>query len=582
MITIPSITEQQIRAWIDGRSLERGEAYLQNGALFELRRQGVRLKARCQGSGAEAYYVQATLGTQGVVAAACSCPVGGGGRCKHVAALLLAWQRTPGEFVELEEMDSALERRSKAELIALVKQMLRQQPDLESLLAIPLPSSEKQVTQADPEVYRREVLAAFRRGGDDWGATARIARELLTITAIGDGFLGQEDYVGAVAVYQPVLAEVLEQFESYRDEEGSLYRVIGACVEGLGACLTNQQDPATREVILRSLFAVYRSDVESGGAGFGEDAVELLLGSTNPAERGMIATWVRDALPRGSSWSDGWERQTFGGFLLELEGDVLDDEMFLGVCRETGRVHDLVDRLLDLSWVGEAVTEARKAGDYDSLGLADIFLRHEQGDVAERLMLERAEKTTDTRVLEWLESYYRSHGGDSAALALAERIFRLRPSLEKYRELRDLAERLGRWDSLRLGLLGFLQEGRNPVLLIRIHLEEREIDRALETLESWWTRQGYSIGSEVSLDVARAAEEGRPRAALEIYRRSVERLIAQRGRGNYAEACELLIRVRDLHRRLGEEAFWRDYVGDLRERNRQLRALKEELAVAGL
>ena len=75
---------------------------------------------------AEAYYVQATLGAQGIVAADCSCPVGEGGRCKHVAALLLIWQANPGEFVEMEELDASLERRSKAELIALVKQMLRQ------------------------------------------------------------------------------------------------------------------------------------------------------------------------------------------------------------------------------------------------------------------------------------------------------------------------------------------------------------------------------------------------------------------------------------------------------------------------
>ncbi len=581
MTTIPSITEQQVRAWVGDQSLERGRPYFRDGAVFAPQRQGVLLKARCQGSSAEAYHVQATLGAQGVVAAHCSCPVGGEGRCKHVAALLLMWQASPDELVELEELDSALERRSKAELIALVKQMVRQQPDLESLLAIPLPSTGKRGGHVDPEAYRCQAAAVFRRGGDGWGATARIARDLLAITAIGDGFLEQGDYASAMAVYRPVLTELLEQFGVYRDEEGSLYRVIHACVEGLGSCLPREQDPEKREGILRALFAVYRSDVECGGVGFGDDAAGLLLGNATPEERGRVADWVRAALPQGTDWSDDWERQAFGGFLLELEADVLDDEAFLRVCRETGRIHDLVDRLLDLGRVEEAATEARTASDFASLGLADLLLGHGHGDLAERLMLERAERTTDTRVLEWLENYYRSHGGDAAALALAERVFRLRPRPDKYKELRELARSLGRWDDLRPDLLAFLGETRNPVLLIRVHLEEGEIDRALEVLESWRQRN-YFIGGEVRLEVARAAEESRPRASLEIYQRHAEGLIAQRGRGNYSEACELLVRIRDLRRRLGEEGVWRDYIADLRERNRSLRALKEELAAVGL
>ena len=54
----------------------------------------------------------------------CSCPVGGGGRCKHVAALLLTWQAKPETFAPVEDLAQALERRSKAELIALIQQML--------------------------------------------------------------------------------------------------------------------------------------------------------------------------------------------------------------------------------------------------------------------------------------------------------------------------------------------------------------------------------------------------------------------------------------------------------------------------
>ena len=74
------------------------------------------------------------LDARGIAEADCSCPVGADGYCKHTGAVLLAWRRRPEDFAEVEELDQALGRRSKEELIALVKQMLQHQPDLDVLL----------------------------------------------------------------------------------------------------------------------------------------------------------------------------------------------------------------------------------------------------------------------------------------------------------------------------------------------------------------------------------------------------------------------------------------------------------------
>jgi uncharacterized Zn finger protein len=82
--------------------------------------------------------------------------------------------------------------------------------------------------------------------------------------------------------------------------------------------------------------------------------------------------------------------------------------------------------------------------------------------------------------------------------------------------------------------------------------------------------------------VARAAEETRPREALELYRRHAERLIESRGRGNYQEACRDLKKVRQLYERLGEREEWDRYVDRLRQTHRALRAFQEELQAAKL
>ena len=91
--------------------------------------------------------------------------------------------------------------------------------------------------------------------------------------------------------------------------------------------------------------------------GLGDTVPEMITHYATQHERRRVAGWVREALPEGRSWG----REALGRFLLELEADTLDDEAFLRVCRETGRTDDLIERLLLLNRVDEAVSDA--AGD---------------------------------------------------------------------------------------------------------------------------------------------------------------------------------------------------------------------------
>jgi uncharacterized Zn finger protein len=354
--------------------------------------------------------------------------------------------------------------------------------------------------------------------------------------------------------------------------------VVGDCAEGLGKCLDAETDPARREAVLRTLFEVVRFDIDQGGIGL-SDRVPDLEEHATAAERRTLAGWVREAMAGAREWS----RETLGGWLLDLEADTLDDEAFLRVCRETGRTHDLVDRLLQLGRVDEATREAERASDWGLLTMADLFVSRRHGDVAERLVRERSRQSQDTRLLEWLKKRAIEQKDPAAALELAGKVFRVQPSLERYKEIRKLARKLGRWDGLRTRLLGFLEEKGHAYVLIPVYLDEGEIDRALEAVKpERRSAYGYGSGYGMALDVAKAAEKTRPEAALEIYRRRAEGLIDQRGRGAYQEACKFLKKVRDLYRRLGEEAEWTRYIGRLREQHRSLRALQEELTRARL
>jgi uncharacterized Zn finger protein len=594
MTDLPHLTESDIRRWVGEASFGRGQRYFRQGRVLDPRHQEDTLKARCLGSSSQPYQVEVTLGPEGIASGECSCPVGGGGRCKHAAALLLAWLQEPDTFLEVEDLETALNHRSKAELVALIRRMVARCPDLETLLELPVVGEAEAPRPVDAEVIRRQASHVFSGiGYDDWGAVYGMAQQLDDLVEIGDDYAGRESWRDAATIYQTVAQEVLDNYGMVQDEAGYLHGVVNRCVEGLGECLKATEDPVQREVLLRALFGVYRWDVDFGGIDMGYQAPGIILEQARPEEKRQVVRWVQDALPAGDSWSDNYHRQHYGGFLLSLEEDWLDDEAFLCICRETGRWRDLVDRLLTLGRVDEAAAAARQVGDYDLLQLADIFLSHGHADLAKDLIRQRVQTSQagpegparrDSRLVVWLKEQARARGDLAEALALAKQLFWQSPTVTGYQELREMARLTERWDELRAAILARLTDEGQYGLLTEIHLEEGEIDQALETIEQirvpGWG--GVWVGSPLRIRVAQAAEESRPRASIRIYAERAERLIATRGRGNYAEAATYLVRVRDLYHRLGEPEAWQTLITDLRERNRQLPALKDELNKAGL
>jgi uncharacterized Zn finger protein len=138
----PHLTEEAIREWVNERSFERGEEYHRSGEIFEPRRQGNTLRARCHGSSGGPYRVEATLdGEGGIESGDCSCPVGVA--CKHLVALLLGWCENPETFKEATNLREWLKWQSKAELIKLIEKMVRHKPELENLLGMPPPKKGK-------------------------------------------------------------------------------------------------------------------------------------------------------------------------------------------------------------------------------------------------------------------------------------------------------------------------------------------------------------------------------------------------------------------------------------------------------
>jgi len=148
------------------------------------------------------------------------------------------------------------------------------------------------------------------------------------------------------------------------------------------------------------------------------------------------------------------------------------------------------------------------------------------------------------------------------------------------------------WPGLRPQLIQELEQQGRWGSLVSVYLDEGEVGQALAALAELertprTSLYGYGYrpqpaSSSYEAQVAQAAEESYPDEAIRLYKSVVQRLIDGRGRENYQQATGYLTRVRRLYQKQGQEPEWHAYITKLRNSNKSLRALKEELDKRGL
>ncbi len=581
MSSIPRIKKSDVRRWTDDVYFQRGQNYYEQGAIYEQRQSGMTLKSKCSGSQAPFYRQEVLFDSKGIESAECSCPVGAGGHCKHAVALLLTWVNDPDSFKEVEAVDALLEKRSKADLIALIKQMLEQEPDLESLLELPLSAEDSK--PLDIKVIRRQAQQAFRGSGyyDEWTDTGEIERNLNPLLKLAAGYLSRDDAENSALIYETIIDSIMDNEDAaLGDEEGELLGVVYDCAEALGKCLEKIKESKKRIETLQVLFSAYQWDsITMGGVGAADCVPEILTSKTTPEERVEIAKWTREIMPKGKEWSDGYHREHLGRLLLDLEADTLDDEAYLKICRQTGRLNNLIERLLKLKRIKEAEDAARDAEDYPLFQALEIFVKHKQADLAEKLVTARlktgGDKDLDERLIEWLSRRFKERGDLAGSFELEARLFWKYPNLEQYKKLRKLAKELNRWDDLRIQIIAELEKKKDFDFLISLYLYDKEVGNALAVLEKLPPQWGYHT---MQIEVAQAAKKQYPQESIRIFTKEAQRFIDYRDRGKYSQAALCLREIRDIYRQMNEIESWNKLIAGIRERYKKLPALQDELS----
>ena len=586
----PKITRQQIKSRTTTKSFDRGLNYYNNGAIMQMVRRDDKIEARCQGSYPEPYRVSATFNDVEIVATSCNCEYDWGGDCKHIVAMLLAYESDPSQFEELATLHESLHARTKDDLIDIIISMINRVPDLQEIVDRPTTSEivEGRVT-LNTLSYRQELSSVFSiydhydeyNGYGQYGTSPDA--KVYEIIAVAQRFAQKKDWYSATNIYRVILEEFAEMdIDYYYDEDGELAEAINTTVDKLDTCLAQPQvsaDAEERLASLEALFGVVVWDSNYGGIDIGYNAPDVILKHIQQEDIASFRKLIKQARKRGGQWAN----QFYAEFLTHLDVlDEIDPEVILKRLYDEGMDLVLVKRLLDMNRLDEALKVIREDMAYANEWQQALRVLRDKGhkEHAQQLAEERLAQEYNFNLANWLLGTYKIDQKQADVLRWEHRLFQEQPSITSYHPLKATAHALGQWDDLYPELIKHLKTKSEYITLTKVYLEEQEWELAWETQSKvdnnhYWARF-------LDLEVAKASYHAMPDHAIPVLIRHARESIDLRGRDNYATAAELLSHVLQAYDQNGNIDQWEALINEIRETHKRLPALQDELNKAGL
>jgi hypothetical protein len=332
-----------------------------------------------------------------------------------------------------------------------------------------------------------------------------------------------------------------------------------------------------RQGWLTTLLKAWFADIHLGGMGLADNARDIVLEQAAPAEWPALETVIRTEIPRHKSEYSNWGQESLVGLIAQWYEKHGRAQEAAALTRELGSPEQKTYLLIKEGKTEAALREIQKIVS-GKPGLATQFADAlvAANAHAQAVALVRAQSGWTTK--EWLAKYYRAHGTPQEALGAQCEWLLFLPSLEKYKELQELAESAGAWKEVRAGVLHELAaKPSHTGTLVDIALYEGNVRQALDLVPQ--VKDSYA---DYRTKVAQAAETDFPREAIALYQERADLFILRRNRENYARATEPLKRARALYEKLNAPEEWKTYIKNLRAQYNKLSALQDELTKAGL
>ncbi|BDP40838.1 hypothetical protein DAETH_08070 [Deinococcus aetherius] len=563
-MTTFTLRRQDALAWSGEHEWRKGQSYVRDLTGLSARPEGAATVLRGTAYGQEPYGVRATVEGGEVVSARCSCPVGGGGHCKHVAALLARAVEDRAAFTALPELSEVLEGLSVPELHRLIHRMLDRAPELEALLHA------SSARSARTGSARERIEAAFdairRTYNPEWDHEGEGPdTEAIDLVLEGADALLENlealDSAWAAQVLDTYLA-VLDEVEDTYDDDfdwglDELQRRALVAVEHLLA--SGKLDEEARAEAIEAV----QAEVASGRGNLEDEAFAEFVAALREEEWPGFLELLR-GLMKGARYEH--ERQQYAGILYGLTADSLNDEEAEALLRASGDLGELLEFLLERGRAEDARRAVREAGQRAHFPeLEPVFAARGQLPLLEDLAREALARPDVRR---WLFERYAATGRKREAHALAREEVLARPGEAWLTAQREVSPN---WEAEREGIVGRLwKQEAHTLTLMGLLLREGLAEDALRL-----AGERKNVPAAHLLTLAGQLDPGR---AVPLIVRAAQLHIDGRSRGSYREAARILARLPGLVGREETAAQVRAVVA----RQPQLPALRDELRQAGL
>lgn len=584
------LTKQYVQEYVGAASFQKGEDYEVNRTVSQGKFKHQLLTALCQGHEFDPYRVEIILGDKGIRQSYCSCPVGAGGKCKHVAAVLLTWIDEPDAFMDWQMIESKLEKYDAKTLLELIDLLEERVHDSAQVIQ----SFDQNLQEAKfPHLakYLKRVEEAFRISRFPWyhpdeGGLAEIAFDLEKIRKDADQLFTEGEASDAIQIYESIIQHILGYLDDHVDLWGILSNEIKESIRSIEQGLANLPYPSEwRQKIFQLLFRVIEEQIYRDNNIGAEEAKEVILKHLHPDEKPKMLAWVQGI--QATHANQPGEFPWIDDFLIELQKDQLEPEVYLSHYQQTFQFNKLIDSLLELGRIQEAKQMAyQKEFIPQAVAFANLFIKHQQESIAEDLVLTVIKKDKHLQAVQWLKDFYQKrHQGDKA-LEYAQQVFRLSPEFATYQDMQESAQTQNQWEPVRREALAFLEREQQYPLLVEIYLDEKDLKQAIQAFNHIPSRvegEERDLGREIlALRLAAAARHKHPQFAIRIYQEIIQNLIEERNREGYRRACHYMNLVYTIYRDTHNLKGWENYLRQIIQMYNRLKALKDEMRQAGL
>lgn len=597
---INQLTETIIRQFAGSTIFQRGYGYYESGMVYQLQYDASTDSIEAEVAGNYGDYDVNVTTQGGQLSAECDCPYDGY-PCKHIVATLLTFIHNKDQYAQQaaaqKKSDSSLTKKikvlSKDELAAILIDCVKKYPEVKRDLMVRLESGSK----ATYSTLKNQVARAFPSVSSSHYSIHSITKQLKTILKTVEN--GSTEI--KIKVYWAIIGRTLKELNDYGMDEESLENVVIDTMEKLKPILLADETlHEEKQMIIEQLMQYYLR----GNCGLVDwlyDAAEDLCSEKSDFEI-LIAALEKTS----SSYHRGLLASLYAAIGdTDAERKALEKDLKYGMdywrLAEYWYSQGNDEKALQIVQQGLEHGQGRKTELYDALQrhyeqLRDyerIFTLLEQKIAKKDVSGYGSLRQDSTYAYLW--KYYASqqnHEGQKSLLQLCLSSNDI--DLELYKQAEQTFHTED-WQEFRLKLVETLQQqirgqGRQNRPMggfPGISFMPYAFQSAVQTLAQIYAYENNApLLFETIKDSVHllTTYEGQllpefAAAYLEKYRAQIERLIAARGRNNYKAAVPYANTIKRIYTEmLNTPDKWTEYITNLRQNNKTLRAFQQEFA----